>query len=285
MFTKPNSKIKHISIDDLKHFKEFIVIELEVQQNQHSSTNNWSHMTKSNFKITSPNSLFLVLLLLLNACAFSSKRTLQLYEQAKEKGPYDAIIVPGVPHDGVAWSPTMNIRVSWANFLYKNGITSSIIYSGGAVYTQFTEAKIMGEYGKAQGIPASAIYLDTNAEHSSENVYYSYLIAKQQGFKKIALATDPFQSKTLAGMIKKLELPIDLIPINFDTLRSMNRPEPSINPQVTVSTSFVSIKERESFFTRFKGTMGKQIMFHEEDLPKKKLRKYKRQGRVIETKK
>ena len=108
---------------------------------------------------------------------------------------------------------------------------------------------------------------------------------KEKGFKKIALATDPFQSKTLAGMIKKLELPIDLIPINFDTLRTINRPEPSINPQMTVSESFVSIKERESFFTRFQGTMGKQIMFHEEDLPKKKVRKYKRQGRVIETKK
>jgi len=241
-------------------------------------------MKSSNLKLSSPISVFLLLFLFLNACAFSSKHTLQLYKQAKENGPYDAIIVPGVPHDGIAWSPTMNIRVSWANFLYKNGVTNSIIYSGGAVYTPYTEAKIMSEYGKAQGIPASAIFLDTNAEHSSENVYFSYLIAKQKGFKKIALATDPFQSKTLAGMIKKLELPIDLIPINFDTLRTIDRPEPSINPQLTVSESFVSIKERESFFTRFKGTLGKQIMFHEEDLPKNKVRKYKRQGRVIETK-
>jgi hypothetical protein len=219
-------------------------------------------------------------LLILSSCAYSSKQTVKYFDVAKESAPYDVIIVPGVPHDGNSWSPTMNIRVSWANYLYQEGLAKNIIYSGGAVYTEYTEAKIMAEYGKALGIPASSIFVDTNAEHSSENIYYSYLIAKEMGFKKIALATDPFQSKSLSGMIKKLELPIDLIPIIFDTIRTINRPEPVINPAVALSDSFVSIKDRESFFTRIKGTMGKQIMFNEEDLPPKRLKKYKRQGRV-----
>lgn len=224
----------------------------------------------------------LLLLFLLTNCAFSKRKSQKYFEKALMDTPYDAIIIPGVPHNGVSWSPTMNIRVSWAHFLFKKGITNNIIYSGGAVYTKYSEAKVMAEYGKAQGIPALNIFLDTNAEHSVENVYFSYLLAKERGFTKIALATDPFQAKSLHKMIKKHALPIDILPILFDTLRLIDRPEPKIFPEIAIEKTFVSIKERESFFTRFKGTLGKQIVWFEEDVPnKRKIRKYKRQGRLI----
>lgn len=52
----------------------------------------------------------------------------------------------------------------------------------------------MGLYAQQLGIPAQHIFYDTLARHSVENVYYSYLIAKEQGFKIVAIATDPFQS-------------------------------------------------------------------------------------------
>lgn len=225
----------------------------------------------------------LILIVFLSGCAFSKKKSQKLFNKATVNAPYDAIIIPGVPHNGVSWSPTMNIRLSWAKFLYQKGIANNIIYSGGAVYTKFSEAKIMAEYGKAQGIPDSNIFLDTNAEHSSENVYYSYLIAKEQGFKKIALATDPFQAKSMKLMIKKHDLPIDMIPILFDTIRTIDRPEPKISPEIAIEEPFVSITERESFFKRARGTLGKHIMWHEEDLPNKRtIKKYKRKGRLIE---
>ncbi len=224
----------------------------------------------------------LLLLFLLTNCAFSKRKSQKYFDKALIDAPYDAIIIPGVPHDGVSWSPTMNIRISWANFLFKKGIANNIIFSGGAVYTKFSEAKIMAEYGKALGVPLSSIFLDTNAEHSTENVYYSYLIAKKQGFTRIALATDPFQAKSLQMMIKKHNLPIDILPILFDTLRTIDRPEPTIFPEIAIENSFVSITERESFFTRVKGTMGKQIIWFEEDLPNdRKVRKYRRKGRLI----
>lgn len=225
----------------------------------------------------------LVLVLLLSGCAFSKKTSIKYLNKATTNEPYDAIIIPGVPHDGVSWSPTMNIRLSWANYLYQKGITKNIIYSGGAVYTKYSEAKIMAEYGKAQGIPDANIFLDTNAEHTSENVYYSYRVAKEQGFKRIALATDPFQAKSMRMMIKKHKLPIDMLPIVFDTIRTIDRPEPVISTDVAIEEPFVSITERESFFFRAKGTMGKQIIWHEEDLPNKRIaKKYKREGRLIE---
>ncbi len=227
---------------------------------------------------------FVLICLTLSSCSFSNKKALKYYDSADTNAPYDVIIVPGVPHDGISWSRTMQARVLWGFHLYSEGLTKNIIYSGGAVYTKYSEAKIMAEYGKAMGIPASHIFTDTLAEHSSENVYYSYRLAKEQGFKKIAFATDPFQAKQLKGMIHKLELPIDLIPIVFDTLRTIDDlPEPSISTSIAIEDSFVSIKDRESRLTRLRGTMGKHIMFYEADLPNEKtIRKFRRRERLIE---
>ena len=218
-----------------------------------------------------------------SSCAFSKTQSRSLYGDAKEKAPYGAIIVPGVPFDGENWSPTMKSRVLWSYYLYENGITENIIYSGGAVYTEYSEAKVMAEYGKALGIPASHIYLDTLAEHSSENVYYSYLVAKRNNLKKVAFATDPFQAKRLKGMVKKLELPIDLLPLIADSINAEAFEDPNINADFAKENNFVSIKERESFMTRVKGTMGKQILFYEEDLPNEKtVEKFRKQGRLVE---
>ena len=224
-----------------------------------------------------------IILSIIVSCSFSKKKSHKYFKQAEKNAPYDAIIVPGVPHDGISWSSTMNYRVSWADYLFKKGVAKNIIFSGGAVYTKYSEAKIMAEYGKALGIPEEHIFTDTNAQHSTENVYYSYLIAKQNGFKKIALATDPFQAKSLRGMVQKLELPIDLIPILFDSIQLIEDIEPTISFVVAIEQPFESIKDRESFFTRLKGTAGRQIMWYKEDLPNQRIiDKFRKQGRLIE---
>lgn len=73
----------------------------------------------------------------------------------------------------------------------------NIIYSGGAVYSPYKESVIMGLFGQKLGIPSKNTFYDTLARHSTENVYYSYLLAKEIGFKSIALGADPFQVSDL----------------------------------------------------------------------------------------
>ncbi len=75
------------------------------------------------------------------------------FEKNKQVAPYDAIIVPGVPYDGEHWSATMQIRVHWSNYLYQQGYTKNIIYSGGAVYSKYYESKTMALFGEGLGIP------------------------------------------------------------------------------------------------------------------------------------
>lgn len=236
-------------------------------------------MTFRNFSFHS----LLMLLIVLSGCGMLQKKTQRALTQAEQKAPYDVIIVPGVPHDGRSWQTTMQIRMLWTEFLYRNGITKNVIFSGAAVYTPYCEARIMASYGEAMGIPEAAIYLDTNAEHSTENVYYSYREAKKQGFAKIALATDPFQASSMRKFIRKHELPVDLIPIVFDTISILNHQEPRINPEESRVVNFTALPAREGFFRRLRGTFGKHIVWYKSDLKSQHLiRKYARKGRLID---
>lgn len=244
------------------------------------TSNNKRHIAMTSIKFIS---IFLTVTLLASCGAFR-KKPLERFQEAQNAPAYDAIIVPGNPHDGQDWNATMNCRVSWSVFLYEKGITKNIIFSGSSVYSKYVEAKVMKEYAIALGVPAEHIFLDTNAEHSTENVYYSYKVAKEQGFERIALTTDPFQSKMLKRFMKKHELPIDNLTVVFDSIGPPTGEVPVIDASVAINNSFVSIKEREGFFKRLRGTRGLNIVWNEEDLPNKKLiSKYESRGKLNRT--
>lgn len=189
------------------------------------------------------------------------------YEKNILLEPYDAIIVPGVPFDS-AWSYTMKGRVLWSVYLYRNGYVKNIIYSGSAVYSPFTEGKIMAMYAEKLGVKPANIFVESRAEHSTENVFYSGLIAKKKGFKKVALATDRFQSRTLSDYLpkvrRKLDLDIRSLPMQDELTATMPHDDPAIEYNLARVDSFVSLVNRESKLKRFWGTMGKNIKYRQE---------------------
>lgn len=207
-----------------------------------------------------PRLALLLLLLSVAACVTPRKGPREALQKAAALLPFDAIIVPGVPFNGQSWDSVMKARVLWSYILYKNGYTKNIIYSGGAVYTPWYEARIMGLYAQALGIPAKHIFYDTAAQHSTENVYYSYLIARQQGFKSIALATDPFQSFMLHGFTRRrFGTPVYHLPFVVDSLAAYNSARPVIQPAPAKAKNWTSIKDEQGFVERFKGTLGRTI--------------------------
>jgi uncharacterized SAM-binding protein YcdF (DUF218 family) len=210
---------------------------------------------------------FLIISPLLSGCALLHPSPPKLFARAIKNKPYDVIIVPGMPYDGKAWSTLMKGRVRWSSYLIREGIARNVIYSGAAVYTPYVEAKILALYGEALGIPKNKIFMETQAEHSTENIYYSYLLAQKLGFTKIAVATDPVQSAMLMGFSKRrFKLPIMHIPIVVDTLESMDMLD--MNPLIKADSAyvgnFVSIKDRLNTWQRFKGTFGRSIPFKKE---------------------
>ncbi|SDC00479.1 YdcF family protein [Niabella drilacis] len=201
----------------------------------------------------------LLMIVAISGCIVSyRKRPTRLYEDVlSKKMTFDAGIVPGYPFKDGKWDSIMKGRVLWAICLYEQGIIRNIIFSGGAVYTPYAEARIMGLYAQQLGIPAAHIFYETKAEHSTENVFYSYQIARQQGFKSIALVTDPFQSSMMKGFTRrKFGTRIIHIPFMVDTLRKRNPVEVVIDPAPAYVQPFRSILDREGVFRRFRGTLG-----------------------------
>jgi len=181
--------------------------------------------------------------------------------KAIKKKPYDLIIVPGFPYDSAQgkWDDIVKRRIYWSYYLYKNGYTRNVIYSGGAVYTPYVEGEFMAMYAKAIGIDSTHIYSENRAEHSTENLYYSYFFAKKLGYKHIAVATDHGQSKLLRAYCSIKNLKMDFIPIIYDTLAIMNMPDVYIDLEETKITPFISILERDSKWKRMIGTLGFNI--------------------------
>jgi uncharacterized SAM-binding protein YcdF (DUF218 family) len=214
------------------------------------------------------------LALLLSGCGkMLYKSAAKAYHTGLQDQPYDAIIVPGFPYDGKHWDMVHQMRIIWANYLFKNGYANNVIFSGSAVATPYIESRVMSYYALAMGIPEDHLFTEERAEHSTENVYYSYRLAKDKGFTKIALATDPIQTAYMRKFMRKFDLPVGLLPIVIDTLRVLDHSEPSIDPAPALKKDFVKLSDRQGFFKRFKGTLGKYIVWHEEDLKKKRYRR------------
>jgi uncharacterized SAM-binding protein YcdF (DUF218 family) len=184
------------------------------------------------------------------------------YKRAKKKAPYDVIIVPGFPYEG---RPDLNIiyrvRMFWAYHLYMNGITKNVMFSGGAVHTPYVEAKIMAEYAVQMGIPRDNIIIEDSAEHSSENLFYGYRLAKRMGYEKIAVATDPFQSGMIALLTNRDKLPVDFIPAKIETVATKywKSFRFNINDKTAHKEGFVPLVERVSKKERKKGTRGESF--------------------------
>ena len=160
--------------------------------------------------------------------------------------PVDVIIVPGVQFNGLKWNMVMKWRVYWSVYLYKKGLAKNIIYSGSAVYSPYNEAVIMSLYAHKMGVPSEHIFVEPKAEHTTENLYYGYQLAKEKGFNSIAFATDPFQSHLITPYIKKFNLDVSIVPIAIPILYKVEMKDFEIESSKAYQLNFISIEIRET---------------------------------------
>ncbi len=222
--------------------------------------------------------VFLAIALVCTHCTFTHYAKVS-YNKAKAEKPFDVIIVPGVPYEGEKTTGVMKMRLYWAKLLYDSGFTKNIIFSGSSVYSPYVEGIIMKTMADSLGIPADHSFSETKAEHSTENAYYSYRMAKEMGFDKIALATDPFQAGLLKRFIRRYCPGMKSIPIIFDTMNIDEKTLPVIDPSAAYVPAFVSITERQSFWERWRGTLGKKVKKEAEaDMAKAKREKQRNES-------
>jgi uncharacterized SAM-binding protein YcdF (DUF218 family) len=203
-----------------------------------------------------------------NACG-SQKYARKEYEKAKKEAPYDVIIVTGLPY-GTAQEPGLifTARMLWSKYLFDHHITKNIIYSGAAVSTPYYEGKLMKIMADSMGIPSDHTFSEIKAEHTTENVYYGMKMAKKMGFKKIAVAADPFQIKMLGKFLKVRCENMTPIPIIYDSVIHDRKTYQTLLPKIDLrgaaaDSSYVRLSDRQAFSERWRGTRGKHIKFEE----------------------
>lgn len=204
--------------------------------------------------------------LLLSACA-NVKYAQKHYDIAIQSAPYDVIIVPGVPYLDESLSAILAARILWSKYLLDSGIAKHVIYSGAAVGSPYYEGKIMKIIADSLGINSAITFSEIRAEHSTENAYYSMKMAQKMGFKKIALATDPFQVKMLKSFLKRRCGNMPVIPIIFPKIDPQQNRQfslPEIDPKGAYVPDFIQLSDRQNFFERFAGTLGMYIDFDAE---------------------
>jgi uncharacterized SAM-binding protein YcdF (DUF218 family) len=204
------------------------------------------------------------------SCAIS---ILCSYDQPRQKNKdgnkandvYDVIIVPGAPYLDPSMKLVLKSRILWAKHLYDHKLAKNIIFSGSAVYSPYVEGLIMRIYADSLNIPSEHTFAETQAQHSTENIFYSVEMARKLGFKKIAVATDHYQMVILNYYIRKNFPDVKVIPIDYKKIDLINAAWPEIDETSAYVENFVSLVQKESRSERFKGTLGKNVSLMQND--------------------
>jgi len=121
---------------------------------------------------------------------------------------FDAIIVLGTPADEDGNPTPIELsRVTEAVHEYERGVAPRLILSGGAAHNSFVEARVMARVAEAQGIPASAIYIEPRAMDTIQNACYSVRIMREHGWQSGEVVSSAIHLRR-AGLVFR-RLPIE----------------------------------------------------------------------------
>jgi uncharacterized SAM-binding protein YcdF (DUF218 family)/glycosyltransferase involved in cell wall biosynthesis len=126
--------------------------------------------------------------------------------------PADCIVVfaGGVGESGKAGGGYQE-RVKQAADLYRQGLAGHVIFSSGFVFA-FQEAEVMRALAIDNGVPASAIELETHAANTHENVLFSQRILESNGWRRVLLVSSPYHMRRAMLTWRKAAPATDVIP-------------------------------------------------------------------------
>ena len=182
----------------------------------------------------------------MNSCGLINRQASNTHGNYMAGAPYDVVIVPGMPFNNKKINPIYKARMLWAKWLFDRHIAKNIIFSGSAVHSPYIEAQAMKIMADSLGIPAAHTFVESRAQHGTENVDFGIQLAHQLGFKKIAVATDPFQSKFLKRFIDVCKINVALVPFPFQLMPMYYKHTfPHINASDAFIKNFVPIEKRD----------------------------------------
>lgn len=179
---------------------------------------------------------------LFNSCTLPERVT-RANKKYLKNAPYDVVIVPGYPYkSNDQYKMLFNIRVFFAKELYEKGLTKNIIFSGGAAHTPYMEGRIMKTIADSLGLPAEHTFVEEKSMHSTENAKYGTKMARKMGFKKIAIATDPYQFSYMTLILRFFAPRTKILTFPPDQMPDYNKPLPLVDSTDAFVKDFVPIE-------------------------------------------
>jgi uncharacterized SAM-binding protein YcdF (DUF218 family) len=139
---------------------------------------------------------------------------------------FDAVIIPGCPsEDDGSLSLCQMSRAVWAALLWQRGYAKAFIASGAAVHSRYVEAEALAAGMAALGVPADRIWLEPNALHTDENMYYSLRIARALGFRRLAVASQKGHAAWSCRMLEDWGQSCGAFSVDYNAVRAANARE------------------------------------------------------------
>lgn len=168
---------------------------------------------------------------------------------------FDAVIIPGCPsEDDGSLSPCQMSRAAWGAILWQRGVAGAFITSGGAVHSRYVEADAIAAGMIALGVPADRIFVEPNALHTDENMFYSLQIARARGFAHLAVASQKGHAAWSCRMLEDWGArDCGAFSVDMEAVRAMD-PRAKLRVVRTVAAAdYVPLAERERAIARRSG--------------------------------
>lgn len=119
----------------------------------------------------------------------------------------DAIAVLGAAAYNGEPSPVLKARLNHAAELYKKSLAPFIITTGGTYSGEkFSEGEVGKKYLIKLRIPEENIITETTSQTTAQNINRIAEIARERGFKKVILVSDPFHMYRSLKIARSYEL-------------------------------------------------------------------------------
>jgi uncharacterized SAM-binding protein YcdF (DUF218 family) len=180
-----------------------------------------------------------ILLLLLPGCSLENRVT-KSNKKFMAQAPFDAIIVPGYPFRIEKNRILFAVRLHFAKELYDKGLAKNIIFSGAAVQTPYIEGQIMKIMADSLGIPPAHTFVESEALHSNQNALLGTRMAHKMGFRKVAIATDPYQFSYMTMLLKFFAPKTGILTFYPSQMPQYDKPLPAIDTTAYFIKDFIS---------------------------------------------
>ncbi|MFO7340289.1 MAG: YdcF family protein, partial [Lysobacteraceae bacterium] len=125
--------------------------------------------------------------------------------QRDQAQPADAIIVLGAAAYDARPSPVFEERIRHGLALYRQGYAPVLLFTGGyGTGARFSESQVARRYALRQGIPESAILIETTSRTTRQNLQEARRLMREHGLHRAIVVSDPLHMARALRLCREL---------------------------------------------------------------------------------